>query len=83
MIQSGIRTVYYAEDYHNHPYAIDLFKEAGVTTRKVEVDESAADASAPEKKQLVETLLKKLEHAPEDEKNISELRSEAEKLFKI
>lgn len=83
MIQSGIRTVYYAEDYHNHPYAIDLFKEAGVTTRKVEVDESAADASAPEKKQLVETLLKKLEHAPEDEKNISELRTEAEKLFKI
>lgn len=35
IIQAGISTVYYAEDYKNHAYAIDLFKEAGIQTEKV------------------------------------------------
>nr|WP_035720783.1 ComE operon protein 2 [Gracilibacillus boraciitolerans] len=39
IIQSGIKTVYYAEDYKNHPYAIDLFKEANVQVEKVELDQ--------------------------------------------
>nr|WP_066194198.1 ComE operon protein 2 [Gracilibacillus phocaeensis] len=38
IIQAGIKTVYYAEDYKNHPYAIELFKEVGVYTEKVELD---------------------------------------------
>lgn len=39
IIQSGIKTVYYAEDYKNHPYAIELFKEANVYVEKVELDQ--------------------------------------------
>ncbi|SEM30544.1 dCMP deaminase [Mesobacillus persicus] len=35
IIQAGIKTVYYAEDYKNHPYAIDLFKKAGVNMEQV------------------------------------------------
>jgi dCMP deaminase len=35
LIQAGIKTVYYAEDYKNHPYAIELFEKAGVNTQQV------------------------------------------------
>ncbi|PWU68461.1 ComE operon protein 2 [Gracilibacillus dipsosauri] len=38
IIQSGIKTVYYAADYKNHPYAIELFEEANVKVEKVELD---------------------------------------------
>ncbi|WP_312632459.1 deaminase, partial [Mammaliicoccus sciuri] len=30
IIQSGIDTIYYAEDYHNHTYALELLKQAGI-----------------------------------------------------
>ena len=43
IIQAGIKTVYYAEDYKNHPYAIDLFKQANVTIEKVALNESVMD----------------------------------------
>nr|WP_058307390.1 ComE operon protein 2 [Gracilibacillus massiliensis] len=39
IIQSGIKTVYYAEDYKNHQYAVELFKEANVYVEKVELDQ--------------------------------------------
>lgn len=43
IIQAGIKTVYYAEDYKNHPYAIELFQQANVTIEKVALDESVID----------------------------------------
>lgn len=43
IIQAGIRTVYYAEDYKNHPYAIELFAQAGVNVEKVELTETVID----------------------------------------
>lgn len=45
LIQAGIKTVYYATDYKNHPYAIDLFKKANVKTEKVELKETIIDFS--------------------------------------
>lgn len=39
IIQSGIKTVYYAEDYRNHPYAIQLFKEAKIKTEKIPLED--------------------------------------------
>lgn len=35
IIQSGITALYYAQDYKNHPYAIELFQQAGVKVRHV------------------------------------------------
>lgn len=35
IIQSGITAVYYAQDYKSHPYAIELFQQAGVKVRHV------------------------------------------------
>ncbi|BBP90866.1 hypothetical protein BsIDN1_44840 [Bacillus safensis] len=31
------------KDYKNHPYAIDLFEQAGVQTEQVELDEMIID----------------------------------------
>ena len=28
IIQSGVTAVYYAQDYKNHPYAVELFEQA-------------------------------------------------------
>ncbi|GLH64886.1 ComE operon protein 2 [Parageobacillus sp. G301] len=35
IIQSGIRAVYYAQDYKNHPYARELFEQAKVRIEHV------------------------------------------------
>ena len=43
IIQAGIKTVYYAEDYKNHPYAIELFHQANVSVEKVPLNESVID----------------------------------------
>lgn len=43
IIQSGIKTVYYAQDYKNHPFAIELFEQADVKVEKVELLESFID----------------------------------------
>jgi dCMP deaminase len=43
IIQAGIKTVYYAEDYKNHPHAVELFQKANVKTEKVELKESVID----------------------------------------
>lgn len=35
IIQAGIRTIYYDEDYHNHELAIQLFEEANVKVHQI------------------------------------------------
>ncbi|GAB3050670.1 ComE operon protein 2 [Virgibacillus ainsalahensis] len=83
LIQSGINTVYYAEDYHNHPYAIELFQEAGVQTKKVQLDYLAVDTNYKEKTAFVKALIEKLDTETNDEAQLSVVKSEAEKLFKF
>jgi len=48
IIQAGIKKVYYAKDYKNNPYAMELYEEAGVETEKIPLDDDAL--------QLVHTL---------------------------
>lgn len=38
IIQAGIKTIYYAQDYHNHKYAIALLEQANVKYEKVPFD---------------------------------------------
>ncbi|WP_106497087.1 ComE operon protein 2 [Lentibacillus sp. Marseille-P4043] len=82
IIQSGIKSVYYAEDYKNHPYAIDLFKEAGVETKKVELNYVAIDENVAEKTEVVKSLLDNLEDTSTNDQ-LSSLKNEAKKLFKL
>ncbi|CEG27937.1 dCMP deaminase [Bacillus sp. B-jedd] len=43
IIQAGIKTVYFASDYKNHPYAMELFEKANVRTEKVPLEETVID----------------------------------------
>jgi dCMP deaminase len=43
IIQAGIKTVYYAEDYKNQPYAIELFEQANVKVEQVKLKEQIID----------------------------------------
>ncbi|WP_284140459.1 MULTISPECIES: ComE operon protein 2 [unclassified Virgibacillus] len=83
IIQGGIKTVYYAEDYKNHEYAIQLFKEAGVKTKKVPLEYLAVDTHYIEKRAYVEGLLAKLEAKADSDTDITALKHEADKLFQL
>ncbi|OZU89910.1 ComE operon protein 2 [Virgibacillus indicus] len=83
LIQSGINTVYYAEDYKNHEYAVELFKEAGVETKKVELDYLAVDTNYKAKNDFIKSLFNKMESLQSDKQEFAELKKEAETLFKL
>jgi len=83
LIQSGIKTVYYAEDYHNHAYAVQLFNEAGVETIKVPLEYPVIDTDYEKKAAFVENLFAKMQAAGTDEQEIDSLKKEANKLFNI
>ncbi|WP_010650961.1 ComE operon protein 2 [Oceanobacillus massiliensis] len=81
LIQSGIRTVFYAEDYHNHEYAVQLLKEAGVKTVKVKLDYLAVDTNYQQKTSLINNLLGKLESITEDDEEVHAMKKIAERLL--
>ena len=80
LIQAGIKAVYYAEDYKNHPYAMELFKQAGVKTEKVEINKPI-DVYGKQKQQFVDSLLQQLESSGLEKKEIEKLHKKAEQLF--
>ncbi|KIL46062.1 ComE operon protein 2 [Jeotgalibacillus campisalis] len=43
IIQAGIKKLYYSEDYKNHPYAIELFEQAGVECKQVKFDSKSIE----------------------------------------
>ncbi len=61
IIQSGIRTVYYASDYKNDEYAIELFKQSGVEIKHIPFDERNVDFAKEGKLQLIDELLAEME----------------------
>lgn len=67
LIQAGIKTVYYASDYKNHPYAVDLFAEAGVTTEQVELDAVVVDTKPQETRSMMEKVVDKLKQLDDTE----------------
>lgn len=81
IIQAGIKTVYYANDYKNHPYAIELFHQAGVSMVQVSNNEVVFDKQQEEKQFFVANLLDKLKKTTMDAVELKELEEQAEKLF--
>jgi dCMP deaminase len=81
LIQAGIKTVCYQEDYRNNEFAIQLFKEAGVKMKKVELDYLTVDTNYQQKKNYVDELLTKLEHVTDDKEEVTKLQQQAEELF--
>ncbi|MGD6795762.1 ComE operon protein 2 [Metabacillus indicus] len=77
LIQSGIKKVYYAKSYKNHPYAIELFEQAGVAVEQVEGDLDPLEA---EQREFVEELLQQVSAEDSDTRDM--LIKKADKLFK-
>lgn len=82
IIQGGIKAVYYAMDYKNHPYALELLQEAGVRTEKVELEQAKVDLHSKEKITYVEELIQKLEQTSSDQEEIDRFKRDAAVLFK-
>lgn len=82
LIQSGIKRVYYAEDYRNHVYATQLFEEAGVKVKKVELTYLAVDTEHKKKKSYVKGLLNKIAEQSTDNAELEQFKQEAKQLFK-
>jgi dCMP deaminase len=81
IIQSGIKAVYYAKDYKNHPYAIELFESAGVRTEQVELEEMIIDTKNHEKLEFVAEIIKRLAEHGSEEAEIKLLHEKANRLF--
>jgi dCMP deaminase len=79
IIQAGIKKVFYAQDYKNHPYAIELFKQAGVHTEQVIIEE---DETKEREKKLSKAMLIKLEELGLTGRELDELKNQHESIFK-
>lgn len=60
IIQAGIKNVFYAKDYKNSTYALELFEKANVNVVHVPFDEAKIDFLKDDKLDLVLEMLNKL-----------------------
>ncbi|MCK0471617.1 ComE operon protein 2 [Halalkalibacter sp. APA_J-10(15)] len=81
IIQAGIKKIYYASDYKNHPYAEEMFKEAGVVVKQVELEMLSVDQHHLDKLKFTAELLEKLEGAGFEQEELLRLRDEANTLY--
>ncbi|KKI88546.1 competence protein ComE [Bacillus sp. SA1-12] len=81
LIQAGIKTVYYAIDYKNHPYAIELFKQANVKVEQVVLEKSLLNDKDDEKREFVTSLLDKLAKTEMEESELKALYKKVDLLF--
>ena len=81
IIQSGITAVYYAQEYKNHPYAVELFQQAGVKVRHVPL---AYTVTTLEEKDMASQLRDLLSTADEqtEPEDLRRLLQEAKQLLK-
>lgn len=85
IIQAGIQSVYYANDYKNHPYAVELFQMANVKVKKVpfeDVFELKEDSLSGKQIAYIKELFTRLEENGTGKEELQELHDQAERLFK-
>src|SRR5699024_5218330 len=82
LIQAGIKKVFYAADYRNHEYAIQLFREANIKTKKVELHDLSITAGEDKKLAYVEKLFEKLKKTGISDPELDQLQKEGQDLFK-
>lgn len=81
IIQAGIKKIFYATSYHNHPYAIELLEDAGVETIHVPYEDVLDTAHSEDQLAFIAELLKTLEAQGTDGAAIKEYYEKAQKLF--
>ncbi|HLS61496.1 MAG TPA: ComE operon protein 2 [Virgibacillus sp.] len=83
LIQAGIRKVYYATNYRNHEYAVELLNEANIAVKKVELTYLAVDTHFEEKSDYVTSLLEQIRHTSIEAEELASLEEQAQKLFPL
>ena len=78
LIQAGIKKVYYAENYKNHPYAIQLFQQAGVHIEQVLFEE---EESKEQEKKLSRNMLRRLEELGLAGEELDDFKKQHETIF--
>lgn len=81
IIQAGIKNLYYATDYKNNPYAIELLEQAGVHVVHVPFDERKIDFLSNEKIALYVDLLAKLREHGATPEELEPYEQKVEELF--
>ena len=81
IIQSGIKRLYYAMDYKNNTYAIELLEQAGIEVLHVPFDPRKVDFLAPEKEDLVRELLHELATKTGEQEKIEAYTEKVDALF--
>ncbi|NSL50263.1 ComE operon protein 2 [Calidifontibacillus erzurumensis] len=81
IIQSGIKAIYYANDYKNHPYALEIIQKANVKCQKVALDGMVIDTKSKEKRIFVESLIQKLADQGICDDEIKLLKEKSDRLF--
>jgi dCMP deaminase len=81
IIQAGIKVVYYAEDYKNHPFAIELLEKSNVRIEKVPLQEMVIDLKSKEKLAFVNDLIEKLTESGAGDREIEKLHEKTAALF--
>ncbi|MGD6967235.1 ComE operon protein 2 [Rossellomorea vietnamensis] len=79
IIQAGIKKVFFAESYKNHPYALELFEQAGVHVEQVPFE---GNGNNEQQRDLSRSMLKKLEELGLDREELSKYKIDHEKVFK-
>ncbi|WP_071460193.1 ComE operon protein 2 [Bacillus massilinigeriensis] len=81
IIQAGIQTVFYAKDYKNHPYALELFEKAGVKMVQVESLPISIGQQEDEKRLFIESMITSLRTSGVEENTIAAFEKKAKNLF--
>lgn len=83
IIQAGIKTIYYSEDYKNHPFALELLEQADVEVVQVPFNKHLIDFHHEEKRELVQDMMDALlqEEISSEQKQL--LRERAIKIFSL
>ena len=81
IIQAGIQNVYYATDYKNNEYAIELFKKAGVNVVHIPFDENKIDFLKDQKYTLALDMLHQLKEQNLPAQQIHQFEERVNELF--
>ncbi|AMW98704.1 MULTISPECIES: ComE operon protein 2 [Rummeliibacillus] len=81
IIQAGIQNLYYATDYKNNPYAIELLAQAKVNVVHVPFDERKIDFLSDEKMMLYMDMLTKLREHGATPEELAPYEQKVEELF--
>lgn len=81
IIQAGIQNVFYAKDYKNNPYALELLQKAHIHVEHIPFDEAKIDFLRNEKYVLAVEMLEKLRNLGASEGEIAPFEEKVRILF--